>query len=293
MILYTRYFNEWDCPPEGIDTISIWVHPNMINRFVDFHEYGNIHESINCRWSDEKIKKTGQFIRRNYFIDFQAEALNPYEDILGQIINYLTEFVHIGTLKSLKNMDKTSTAIFFMYNFSRVFAINSLDFYFDLKDEDCLLLGEVNKFHDSRYSLDYPSSLKIYSREMRLKQKNNIPYRYIEQMEYKTRIEFHLANANCDFLDYQNLQGTFEMIFLRYLPQLARKWFTHRRNVVQIPYLHKLSYACHLKQVNELAFAGHIPWYRNLFRTPPRPIPEKHYRKNETDINWLSQFITG
>jgi len=132
----------------------------MINQFTDFYEYGNIHESINCRWSDEKIKKTGQFIRRNYFIDFQAEALNPYEDILGQIINYLTEFVHIGTLKSLKNMDKTATARFFMDNFFRLFAVNSLDFYFDLKDEDCILLGEANKFHDSRYSLDYPSSLK-------------------------------------------------------------------------------------------------------------------------------------
>ena len=119
-----------------------------------------------------------------------------------------------------------------------------------------------------------------------------MPYKYIEQMEYKTRIEFHLANGNCDFLDYQNLQGTFEMIFLHYLPQLARKWFDYRREVVSVPYLHKLPYACHLRQINDMALAGHIPQYKELIKTPLRPIPEKRYGRNETDLNWLSQFIT-
>jgi len=292
MIPYARYFNELDCPPEGIDTVSVWIHPNMINRITDFRERGNIHESINCRWSDEIIKKTGQFIRRNYFIDFQAEVLTPYEDILGQIINYLVGFVYSGTLISLNNMDMPSITRFFMLNFSRLFAINYIDFYFDLKDGDCILLGKPEPFSSSRYSLDYPSSLKVYSKTERQKYKNHFPHKCIELMEYTTRIEFRLANANCYYLDYRNLQGSYEIVFQRFLPQLARKWFKHRREIVKVPNLSELPYAYHLNKIDELISRDHLPQNYELQKTPLRPKPEKRYGKNEVDINWLSQFIS-
>jgi hypothetical protein len=130
MIPYTRFYNEQDGPPEGIDTVSIWVNPDIINRIDDFHREGNIHESINCRWSEERIPKTGQFIRNNYFIDIQAEALNPNADILGQIIYLLTGFVYAGIIGPFRNEDMPTIAGFFMDNFSRLFAINFLDFNF-------------------------------------------------------------------------------------------------------------------------------------------------------------------
>jgi len=291
MINYTRFFNECDCPQEGIDTISIWIHSNLINRYEDFHPGGNIHESINCRFKDEK-NRAGQFFGRNYFIDIQSEALNPNANILEQIIYILTRFVYVGTLKPIKNSDINETAIYFMNNFSSFFAVNSLDFYFDLKDEDCILLGDETKYPETRYSSGYPSVLKIYSRTARLKQKNHISHEVINRMEYKTRIEFHLANGNCDFLHFQNLNGNYELVFLNYLPLLARKWFNHRREVVKIPHVYKLPYAHHLRQLNNLALAGHIPQYRELLKTPIRPKPDKKYGKNEVDLNWISHFAT-
>jgi len=292
MINYTRFFNELDCPPAGIDTISIWVHDNLINRFDDFNPQGNIHESINCRYRDEINKKTGQFFRRNYFIDIQSEALNPNNDILEQIINILSKFIFIGTLRAFKNIDIYDTSKLLMNNISSLFAINSVDFYFDLKEEDCILLGEPNPYPNTRYSLDYPSCLKVYSKTNRHIAKNHKSYQNIEQMKYKTRIEFHLVNSNCNFLHFQNLRGTFEIVFYHYLPQLARKWFDHRREVVKIQKLYELPYAHHLRQINEMALAGHIPQYRDLLKTPIRPKPEKHYGKNEVDLNWLSNFKT-
>jgi hypothetical protein len=292
MMPYTRFSNEWDGPTEGIDTVSIWIHPYLINRPDDFHEKGNIHEVINCRWKDEKINKTGQFIRRSYFIDIQTEALNPNADIFGQILYYLTMLVFEGTLKHLRNADMFTTVNFFQNNFSSFFAINNVDFYFDFKAEDCVLMGEPNPYQDTRYSSDYPSSLKVYSKVKRHEHKNHISHKVIKQMEHQNRIEFHLANGNCDFLHYKNLQGTYETVFLRYLPQFARKWFDHSRNVAKVPYLYKLPYAHHLRQVEDMALAGHIPQYRELLRTPPRPKPGKHYGKNEVDLDWMPQFMT-
>ena len=68
MIKYQRYFDEWNLPTSGIDTISVWVHPNLINRFEDFHERGNIHGAANCRKRHEINHWTSRLIRTNYII---------------------------------------------------------------------------------------------------------------------------------------------------------------------------------------------------------------------------------
>ena len=291
MIQYQRYFNEWEVPSYGIDTISIWIHPNLISRFEDFHERGNIHEAINCRRNYEKNQNTGQIIRTNYIIDFQTEAINPDYDILEQIIQILSLFVYDGTLKMKKDTGMPAINIFFMEAFSSLFSIDRIDFYFDLKDNDIIPSKEPDPGHpNTYYSSDYPSSIKTYSRIEKLKSKNNISYQKIMNIEFNSRIEFHLCRSNCDFLDYRNLQGNFEIIFLRYLPLLAKKLFKHRREILEIPYLHKLPYAHHLRQIHNLTFAGHIPQYKDLLKSPTKPIPYKKYKKNETDYNWLSEF---
>jgi hypothetical protein len=274
MIPYARFSNELDGPSEGIDTVSIWVNPSIINRFDDFHENGNIREAINCRFKIERDHRTGRFIKKNYFIDIQAEALDPHADILEQILLHLIKFVYEGTLKYFNNTDMPVIAHFLMENFTSFFTINSLDFYFDLKEGECVLMGNANPYDATRYSSDYPSSLKVYSKVLRQKHKNHIPHNQIEQMAYQDRIEFHLANGNCGYLDYRNLQGTFEVVFFRYLPQLARKWYARRCEVVQVPNLYKLPYAHHLRQIHDMAFTGHIPQYRELMKTPLRPKPE-------------------
>jgi hypothetical protein len=292
MISYNRYFDEWDMPPSGIDTISIWINPLLINRFEDFYERGNIHEAINLRRFTETTRQ-GQSIRTNYLIDIQAEVINPDSDILEQVLGYLSSLVYYGTLKPMHNADMVTTTNFFRTSFSSLFSIDCLDFYFDLKAGDVNPLGVPDPKHpNTYYSKDYPSSLKTYSRVERLKHKNHISYSLIEKMEYHERIEFHLARGNCDYLDCRNLQGTYELVFLRYLPQLARKWYDHRRTVVKVPNLRGLPYAHHLRQIDEVAYQGRIPHYRDLLKTPRKPTPFKHAKKNEVDMNWLPAFST-
>jgi hypothetical protein len=44
------YFEEWNLPPAGIDTISVWINPTLINKDKDkdtvFHERGDINKSM-------------------------------------------------------------------------------------------------------------------------------------------------------------------------------------------------------------------------------------------------------
>jgi hypothetical protein len=290
---YNHYFEEWNTPPAGIDTISIYINPAIINRFNAFHEHGNIHEAINCRIKQEKDYRTGQLIRTNHIIDIQAEAINPDMDILGQIINILAGFVYDGTLKTITNADMPTLVNFFMGSFSSFFSIDTLDFYFDMKDGDSISIGKSDpRYPNTRYSSERYSSLKTYSKVKRQEYKNHISREHIQEMEFQNRIEFHLMRGNCEYLDYRNLQGPFEVVFLRYLPLLARKWFDHRREIVEVPNLKKLPYAHHLRQIDDIAHAGHIPHYRELLKTPPKPMPERYYKKDEVDRNWLPHIVT-
>jgi hypothetical protein len=206
---------------------------------------------------------------------------------------YLTKLVEAGILKNIKNANLSATAQFFMMSFSSHFAVHRLDFYFDVKEGDITPVGYPHPSHpNTYYSGDYPSSLKTYSRVCRLLHKHNILSNLIQGMEYRNRIEFHLARSNCDYLHYQNLSGPFEAVFYRYLPLLARKWYKHRREVIEVPHFNTMPYARHLRQINDMAYAGHIPQYRDLQKTPLLPIPEKHYKKNEADQRWLTEFAT-
>jgi hypothetical protein len=159
-------------------------------------------------------------------------------------------------------------------NFDRFFSIATLDFHFDFHEGDCVIRGEEDpRYPGTVYSKDYPSSLKTYDRINRLQAKNSISHEKIMEMEYTRRIEFHFARGNCNRLAYQNLQGTFEVVFLWFLPFLARKWFDYHRQVVDVPNLSELSYAHHYHQIVEVALAGHIPQYRNLQKAPKKPVP--------------------
>lgn len=293
MLNHNRYFEEHAVPPSGIDTVSVWIHPNLINNFGDFHECGNIHSAVNCRKTDEKDYRTGKTIRQNYHLEIQSEALHPNLDILGQVLHLLVEMVNYGTLKISQNMDRQKTAFFFSNAFPSLFAIDALDFYFDFKEEDVVLLGRPNpEYPNTLYSQGYPASLKTYSKTIRQMSKNHLPHEDIKSMEYPRRIEFHLERQNCKYLDHRNLRGNFEAVFLNYLPFLARKWFDHHREVFDVPIHKHLPYAHHFRQIVMLALSGPIPQYRYLFQSPKKPMPGKHYKQGEADMNWLSEFIT-
>jgi len=285
------YYKEGFTPQSGIDTITIWLHPAIIDRFDQFHERGINYHSINLRYKRERAFKTNTPIRTNCFVDIQAEAINPNNDILYQVLNILVGLTNDGILSYQQLGQHPSNLMNFYYeNFHRLFALDALDFYFDIGDDDMRLLGTPNpNYPTTRYSSCKPSILKAYSRTAKLMQKRNIPNKDIEKIDFPNRIEFSLRRDNCDFLNAYNLTETFEDVFLRYLPFLARKWQNHRYEVVEVEECN-LPCAHHLRQVIAAA-RQRIPQYKNLLPTPPKPIPYKKAKKYEIDYNFIPGFF--
>jgi len=283
------YFQEGFTPQSGIDTITVWLHPAIINQFYQFHERGNNNQHINLRFSKEVNPKTNIVYRTNYLLDIQAEAIDPYNDIFGQVLTILVDLTYKGILH-YPQLGQYMNDIkgFFYCNFDRLFALDALDFHFDLRNGDMHLLGKPHPAcPNTRYSQGYPSVLKAYFRNEKLRQKQHISYEDIENMDYPNRIEFSLCRDNCQFLNAYNLTGSYENVFLRYLPFLARKWHDYRHQVVEVAE-RNLPYAHHLRQVIAVA-SQRIPQY-DLLPTPPKPIPYKTAKKNEVDYNFIAQF---
>lgn len=287
-----NYYKETFTPQSGIDTITIWIHPSIISNYCHFHEYGDNNKAINLRYKKEINYRTQKLIRTNFLVDIQAEALDPNNDIYDQILNILCFLAFNGTLHCPQKRDICDLANFYRINFDRLYALEKLDFYFDLRNDDMQLLGKPHpNYPNTRYSSVNPSVLKAYYRPERLRQKHNISYKDIDNMEYPARIEFSLCRENCKFLNMQNLAGTYENIFLRYLPFLARKWINYRREVVEVKE-RNIHYNHHLQQI--IAVAGQrIPHYNFLLEAPIKPIPYKAAKKDEIDYNFISDFYSN
>jgi hypothetical protein len=286
------YFQEGSTPQSGIDTITVWLHPSIINQVYQFHERGNNNQPINLRYKKEIAYITNTPIRTNYYVDIQAEAINPNNDILDQVLTILVDLAYHGILHyPLLGQYTNDLKRFFKLNFNRLFSLDRLDFYFDLRDGDMRLLGTPNPVYpNTRYSSKNEAVLKAYSRTAKLRQKRCIPYKDIENMDYPNRIEISLRRDNCDYLNAYNLTGSYENVFLWHLPLLARKWQNYRHKVVEVQECN-LSYAHHLCKVIAVA-RQRIPQYNDLLRTPIKPIPYKKTKRNEVDYNFIPQFYS-
>jgi len=286
------YFQEGSTPQSGIDTITVWIHPSIINRFDQFHEQGNNNQPINLRFKKEVDHRTNTTFRTNYLVDIQAEVINPNYDILDQVLMILVSLTYKGILHHPQLGQYTNDLkSFFYWNFDRLFALDALDFYFDLRNGDMRLIGKANPAYPyTRYSSRNLAVLKAYSRTEKLRQKMHISYEDIANMDYPNRIEFSLRRDNCDFLNAYNLTGSYEDVFLRYLPFLARKWNDYQHKVVKVEE-RNLSYAHNLHKV--IVAARHrTQQYNNLLHTPLKPIPYKTAQKNEVDHNFIPQFYS-
>jgi hypothetical protein len=227
-------------------------------------------------------------------MDIQAEAIDPSCDIFEQVVQILTKLVDEGTLKNKHKSSILNIPGFFRAAFSSLFALDQLDFYFDLELAYMDLAGlSCPLYPNTRYSSDRPcSSLKTYDKRNRLIQKNHLPHELINAIKYPQRIEFSLKRENCDYLNGLNLQGSYQEVFARYLPFLGKKWRKYSHEILNIPDGNLPPYAAHLWHIIVESSQCHIP-NSGLERTPPKPIPYKTARKNEADWNWLVRYFAG
>jgi hypothetical protein len=290
-------------PQSGIDTITVWLHPAVIACERLFHEQdasykgigykANNYKGINLRYKREINQKTGKFIRKDYFIDIQTEAIDLNNDISFQVIGILENFAVKKVLRRPQRINIYNFKSFFMDNFDSLFTLDSLDFFFEMQNDDMQLLGKPNP----EYSHGYSQVLKVYKQSERLerkldllrersKRKLNLLYDDIEILEYPFRIEFSLNKDTCKYLNILNLFGTYDDIFLRHLPFLAHKY---RHEVTELKEI-KLHRARYLQQIIDVA-RERIPRNFNLHETPSRPTLYEKIGRN--DNNFIAEFYSG
>jgi len=271
---YPRYFNEWNVPPAGIDTISILIRPDLVKKHSFFHENGNNNASINLRikrYIDQITKKN---LQTNYFMDIQAEAINFNWNIRGQIIHYILCLFKSAILGLNNDSDEQFIKDFVNNNFNSFFNLDFIDFYFDIREEDAVILGEINQqYPNTQYCKD--GRIKTYNRQKRLKQKNNLPHELINQILLPRRIEFHLKKRTCPYLHIDNLDGNFNTVFNKHLFFLARKWRKYKRYIINIPNLMRSPYY-YLKAIEKVAFSNTIPHTKSLIKHEPFKRTKKY-----------------
>jgi hypothetical protein len=285
MFNYPQYFKEWDVPQAGISAISMYIHPNLINKHSLFHEKGNVNEAINFRKVKIKKRFSEDTVWTNYVIDIQTEALNPNANILGQVFGYITLAFQSKILSFRNYPDESLVMDFLKQSFQTLFVIDFIDFYFDIREDDAILLGKKNQsFPDAQYYDGF--HIKTYDRINQLKNRRNIDSQLVNQMQFPRRIEFHLSRRICEHLHYANLDGDFNTVFYNYLRSLSQKWYEYKGSLIDIPNIQESDYH-YLKQIDSVAFSPIMSHDNALEKTPRKPMPNKKARagENKADYN--------
>jgi hypothetical protein len=286
MFNYPQYFKEWDVPQAGISAISMYIHPNLIKKHSLFHEKGNVNEAINFRKIKIKKRFSEDTVWTNYVIDIQTEALNPNANILSQVFGYITLAFQSKILSFRNYPDESLVMDFLKQSFHTLFIIDFIDFYFDIREDDAILLGKKNhSFPDAQYCDGF--HIKTYDRINQLKNRRNIDSQLVSQMQFPRRIEFHLSRRTCEHLHYVNLDGDFNTVFFNYLHSLSQKWYEYKGSLIDIPNIQESDYY-YLKQIDSLAFSPTLSHSRALEKTPRKPMPNNKARagENKADFNW-------
>jgi hypothetical protein len=126
-----------------------------------------------------------------------------------------------------------------------ILGVSQIEFYFDFPknkisvDSDAVENGDVIRFidkdgtpTDTFYSNDHipgkcDSSWIVYNKRLKHIHDNRIRRGKIENMNVEDRIEGRFNRENCHYLCINNLAGTYEDIFKKFLPFLAVSFYVH------------------------------------------------------------------
>jgi len=281
MIEFPIYFNEFEVPEAGIDTISIYIHPNLINKPSSFHEKGNANEAVSLRKISRKKRFSEETLCTNYIIDIQTEAIDPNANILDQVFGYIILLFKSKILSFCNYPDEVLIACLLEQNLHPLFILDFIDFYFDIKEEGAILLDKKDRRFPYGQCCD-GCHIKTYNRIDRLKNRDNFNSQLLEQMQFPRRIEFNLTRNTCGFLHFANLDGDFNTVFYNYLNSLGNEWKKSQSSVIDIPNLKESEYHC-LKQIDSVAFSPANQQIKYLENIPRERMPNKKARENEAD----------
>jgi hypothetical protein len=217
---------------EGIDKVAVYLNPC----FIDKESY--------TKFFDPRNYVTAFHYKQIYILYIEAEALDPYRSYTDQIVDYVLLFLDRNLLATYfcNNLLLASQWIK-QYN-QFLFSICEMEFYFDFKPEEVEIFEDnsfikikSNKNDDNEvityYSNDYKnvksgnkmkkrkSTLIIYDRKACLKKRKRIKHEIIDNMTHSKRLEIRYTSNNFSYLNFNNLNGTYDDIFNRYLQYLS------------------------------------------------------------------------
>lgn len=235
-------------PQSGIDKIKLLLNSNFIT--PAFQEVVKINNPYTVYPGNNKICIEKRGI--HFLVIINQEALNFDFDILVQVNQIILDLVNSGFLvqtpasllgNGLEYIIHLSEIEFYFDNNKKHFWVlmNKCTSNLDQAKEKWLFFryskdGEIT---DTFYSNDYipatsnkaatPSQVSIYDKELRdltsIVNKKGITRAeqesIIKNHPYKTRLEFRLSRDNCQFLNIQNIQGTYSQVLGKYKELLA------------------------------------------------------------------------
>jgi hypothetical protein len=278
--------------PQGIDKITIWIHPYLIKDFSQFHRSWGNNTPICYRVT----------ARNGYSIDFQDSMFDPSEIYYNRVLELLAQASVQGILKRPKNKDFNYIVNTFDKFFTSFFVLDELELFFDVLDKDIKLSEKQYKpensrlpnYKTSRYANTYLNSsspvLIAYDRIERLMHVNQLPRNVIETIRYTKRIEFKLNRRNCGYMHPLNINGDYNYIYNKFLYFMAKRWNKYGSQIATLQRPEKMAYAVYLNKVRQFSGWTLPHCSKFMLKTPPCPIPNKSVKKKDVDRNWLVQF---
>jgi hypothetical protein len=230
---------------EFIDKAKILLNPLILNpKKIHFneehimhihpHNHLTLHEggaqvllAIHKEYIRPTISNTKIELARGIHHLMEKEiVINPFDAIsdfstISQIFYFLPYFAtHLSELELCFNFRKENVKI----------------------KEESIALGFLKKYVDLKtgtityYSTDdeIKSMIAIYDKESKDIKDNNKNHKQILANPFKTRLEFRLNNKNCQWLNIDNLRGTYNDIINRFLPFISMRYNELIRNHVEI-----------------------------------------------------------
>lgn len=216
---------------EGIDTISIEVKGNHVNKKL---------------WWNRKMIQEGLTLRvinySKYIVDIQFELLEMDKPILRQIATIIYFLWHKDYIvyEELGNIKESASLLvqYFEQKANILYFLSEVHFFFDFQEKDIVKYIIAGNYKNGNYSSSYKKSKSlwiVYDRRPRLKKVNKINHNVIDTMKYPIRLEIRLTKTNCQYININNLAGSYYVTMLRnYCTFIAKSWRRYNSQLCNI-----------------------------------------------------------
>ena len=112
-------------------------------------------------------------------------------------------------------------------NYREICSLSEIHFAFDFKEREIRKFSNCKFYGKTAYSTDHGENKShwiCYNRKEKEKAKNQLSNEAIKKIIYPERIEIRLTSKTCNYMNIDNLRGSFFEVFFRFAPIIAKSW---------------------------------------------------------------------